>query len=482
MKNLLLLFTLCLTLNLSAQNNPPGSSPIQQQLSVLNKGGFLSSDDFKIQEDYFKPNGLSASITSQRKSPTDAIQLQDSIYNWGWDSSLNDWIINSKTTDIIYDANNNISSYIGSEWDGLDWVKTSEYTYTYDANHNPTSNIKRSWNGVSWQNDNQDIYAYDANNNLLSYTSQNWNGTDWVNSIRYSYTHNENNDLTSGLFEKWENDAWENNIQQMTTYDANFNKIHYLFQLWENNAWENNQQTTTSYDENNNAVLAIKEIWDGSSWVNNLQSTFEYDAANNLTSEENLTWNGVDWQYQSYLTYIYDTGNKLISGLRHFWNGVGWEPNRKYLYAYDSHDNLIVYDIQEFTGTWESVERSSYNFDENDFQVYEVFKIFDLSGVVLYGDSTHYYYRTITAIGDVLPGLDQITISPNPAIDLVTISSDNEINGISAFSLLGKQIYTTEKTDNIQSNEIDISTWPSGIYLVQVREGDNLCTRKLVVQ
>jgi hypothetical protein len=101
--------------------------------------------------------------------------------------------------------------------------------------------------------------------------------------------------------------------------------------------------------------------------------------------------------------------------------------------------------------------------------------------MVLFGDSTHYYYRTITAIGDVLHGFNQVAISPNPANDLVMIASENEINGLSVYSLMGHQIYAAEKTSTLQTNEIDISTWPAGIYLVRIKEGDRYITKKLVI-
>ena len=172
MKQLLLLSTLCLALNLSAQNNPPVTSPIHQQLSNLRNKVIITLDDLKIKEDQFNPTGrLSESLTPQKKSPTDAIQLQDSIYTWTWDSALSDWAFYTKTTDITYDANNNINSFTGAVWDGLAWVIEYQYTYTYDANHNPTSYIRRLWDGQSWVNHGQTTYEYDANYNLLSYTS-----------------------------------------------------------------------------------------------------------------------------------------------------------------------------------------------------------------------------------------------------------------------------------------------------------------------
>jgi hypothetical protein len=510
MQKLLLLSTLCLALNLSAQNNPPNNSPIHQQISDLRKQSIVNLDDFVIKPEQLKPSGrLSASLTTQRKSPTDAIQLQDSTYNWLFDQT--NWLFTSKTTNITYDANYNLSGFTDADWDGLNWVNTTQYAYTYDANNNPLTSIRRTWDGQEWQNDQQRFYGYDANNNTLSILIQDWNGTDWVGYLRYTYTYNENNDETSRLIEQWNNDAWENYLQIITTYDPNYNPIHVLSQSWQDNAWENTQQTTTTYNEQHYPFMVLVESWNGDSWVNTFQSGHLYDDNNNVTSEVFLSWNGFDWKGISFYTYTYDTNNNmitqlyqtddngvwvnneyttstydqsnnLITALLQGWDGFGWQDIKQFFYTYDGHDNLISYDIQEWWGEWYIIDRYTYHYDDNNFQNYYAYKAYDLDGVFVYGDSTHFYYRTITAIGDILPDSDQIMISPNPANDLITISSENEINGISVFNLLGKKIYATEKTSDLQTNEMDISTWPAGIYLVQIKEGDRFFTKKLVVQ
>lgn len=512
MKTLLLLSTLCLVLNLTAQNSQPAESPLHHLLSDLREGGILPIDDQKVKHDQIKPARRQfPRPTTAGKTPFDAIQLQDSTYRWRLDFLTNDWAFSTKTTDITYDANNNITGFTDSEWDGLDWVKNYQYAFTYDGNHNTTSYIRRSWDGITWQDEVQITYGYDSNNNKIFTLAQEWNGTEWEGYQRYTYTYNANNDETSRLQEQWNNDAWVNDIQQIATYDPDYNPVHILLQTWVNNSWQNTEQTTSTYDDNNNPEITLEEEWDGASWVYVFQSTFLHDAAYNLISEEYLVWNGSSWQngylytytydgnnnlftelYQygengiwinnEYTTYTYDAGNKLTIELFQMWNGSGWEDNEQFLYAYDSHDNLIAFEIQEWQNLWNYTYRYILNFDENDFLRYTVTKSFDESGIVYFGDSTHYYYRTITSIDDVLPGSEHVTISPNPASGQVTIASENEINGISVFSLLGKRIYTSEETGIHTTNEIDISTWPAGIYLVVVNEGDRFFTKNLVVQ
>ena len=179
----------------------------------------------------------------------------------------------------------------------------------------------------------------------------------------------------------------------------------------------NSSQVTFTYNAANYPTSEVNLTWDGIEWQNWYFYTYVYDANNNLISELYQTGDNTEWVNEEMTTLTYDAGNKLTTERLNFWNGVGWEPYEQYLYTYDSHDNLIGHDLQELLIEWIYVERFSYLYDENDFLVYEAYKDFELSDVVVYGDSTHYYYRTITAIGDVLPDADQVTISPNPAME-----------------------------------------------------------------
>lgn len=71
---------------------------------------------------------------------------------------------------------------------------------------------------------------------------------------------------------------------------------------------------------------------------------------------------------------------------------------------------------------------------------------------------------------------------PNPVInDLVTItSSSSDTKTVSIYNVLGKQVLN-EKVSGL-NNTVNVSKIQSGIYILKVTQGNNISTRKLVIQ
>lgn len=76
------------------------------------------------------------------------------------------------------------------------------------------------------------------------------------------------------------------------------------------------------------------------------------------------------------------------------------------------------------------------------------------------------------------------TIYPNPTSDIINIDL-NEINGkdkvrIVITDITGKQVHSSVIGDT--HNTISTSTWPKGIYMVNIVSNGNVATEKVVVQ
>lgn len=84
--------------------------------------------------------------------------------------------------------------------------------------------------------------------------------------------------------------------------------------------------------------------------------------------------------------------------------------------------------------------------------------------------------------------ISELPLYPNPNKGLFQIELKN-LNGesteIAIYDFLGKQVYHS-KENNISSRpmtkDIDLSSCPKGVYLIQVRDGKMLSTNKIVVQ
>lgn len=73
----------------------------------------------------------------------------------------------------------------------------------------------------------------------------------------------------------------------------------------------------------------------------------------------------------------------------------------------------------------------------------------------------------------------QVTLFPNPASDKVEIYMPF-IDEVNLFNLLGESVFRVKA--NREAVELDLSSFPNGIYIVQVRQLKNLFYKKLVVQ
>jgi len=91
---------------------------------------------------------------------------------------------------------------------------------------------------------------------------------------------------------------------------------------------------------------------------------------------------------------------------------------------------------------------------------------------------------TITLEGVIL-GVEDVTLNetilfPNPANKTVTITSLNSVQSIHIYNALGSEVLTMNSI-NANSQQIDISNFPSGIYLVKVLDSpNNISVKRLV--
>ncbi|WNM18708.1 choice-of-anchor B family protein [Flavobacterium capsici] len=72
---------------------------------------------------------------------------------------------------------------------------------------------------------------------------------------------------------------------------------------------------------------------------------------------------------------------------------------------------------------------------------------------------------------------NKVALAPNPANDLLTITSEVEMNTIQVFDTLGKTIYTTNLNNTLTAT-LDVSQFQKGLYFVKVND---LQVQKLMV-
>lgn len=449
MKKALLFAIFALSINAFAQNKRPSSNSLENIRGRMEDGGWITS---KINSE----NNLGKAFKHKTLKQNSLIQIFDSIYIWRWDTLSNGWEIDKRFVNMVYDANNNLTSEMVQSWNDSAWVIFFQNIFTYDTSHNQTSCLAQGWNGSGWVNASQWFYTYDANNNRITYLYQYWLNSAWVTSSQHIYTYDVNNNQTSDLMQHWNGSAWENRYQFIYTYDANSNLTSNLMQGWNSSSWINSHQYLYTYNVNHEITTYLSQIWIGSAWVNDTQGTsFTYDASHNLRSYFLQSWNGSAWVNSFKYNANYDANNNLTNNLMQSWNVNAWVNFYQNIYIYDANNFIRSYSYKD----WNSA-----------------------GSMVTSGDSTYNHFHTVAGINDLIAQEGNITIYPNPSSGKFTITSNIIISAVEIYNLLGERIYSNLKFNKQTSNEIDLLDHCNGIYVIKIYSGTKTYNRKIVVQ
>jgi len=395
-------------------------------------------------------------VKKQKFNPGKVIQVNDSIYHWKYYSG---WVLNFRDIDMVYDANNNLISYLTQYRNGNTWENSTQYTATYDDHNNLTKELKQIWrSSTTLEDSRQFLYSYDANNNLTNKTEQVWTGSAWQNYQQYLANYDAEKNPIWEIWQGWNGYEWGDNGWQYTwTYDANNNKINGLRQYFNGSTWLNDSRFINTYDDNNNLTNGLYQGWFDTIWKDQGRSFYTCDSKNNLKSILNQWLSDTVWVNTSQTLYDYDSTNNLISELAQVWNGTDYYNSWQILFAYDT-DNFMKGNSDKY-----------WIYPENGSPVY------------VQGDSTSYYYHTvITWMPDILDSSDYVF--PNPTNGKFAINSSSPVTAIEIYNLSGKRIYSDFNANQQTSKELDLTGYAKGIYIMKIYNGTKSYSRKIVIQ
>ncbi len=484
MKKSLLFAILALSVNAFAQVNPKtlplldsrGIS-MHQKLRQHDAEMFSSANHAKIP--------LHQGVGHSSREVLGQIERFDSIYMWGWDTLGAKLALQSKITDVLYNADNYPTSLTYESWNGSSWDKSLQFVYTYDANNNQTSQIFKSWTGTAWMNAFQSMFTYDANNDQITQLDQYWAGIAWLNSSYYTFTYDGNHHVLTETDQIWDGASFVNSSKYTYTYSNN-NQTSYLSQYWDDvdALWINDTQSLSTYDGNNNLTSSTYQTWNGLSWDNSSLTTYTYDGNNNQISELDQYWDGTQWVNVSKTTYTYDGFHNVTNSLTQNWNVSNFDNAGRVTNTYNGSHLLTNQLIEIWNGTtWKYSDVTFYTYGENNFISGEGSRAFDgIDNIITSGDSTHYYFKTVAATKDLIPEDESLTVSPNPSNGNFTLTSAISLGNVEIFNFLGEQVYTARKINGQTSTEINLTGIAKGIYLIVVTDGTKVTNRMVMLQ
>ena len=110
---------------------------------------------------------------------------------------------------------------------------------------------------------------------------------------------------------------------------------------------------------------------------------------------------------------------------------------------------------------------------------------FDYNAPVATNTTMNRVGTTTTATLNYSNPQNNIVIYPNPSTGIFQISSNSKatsIDVINIMSLDGRVIYTADNVNLTSGLSIDLSSQPDGMYLVQVVQGGEINTGKIIIK
>ncbi len=336
-----------------------------------------------------------------------------------------------------------------------------EYTLTYDADDNVTEMYLEN----DGNNDERILITYN-NSKVVFAESLVANGPNWDTAYRRYFNYDSNNMLVEDSVMENVNmsNVWEINTKYEYTYDVNGNIIKLktsdkddmsgVFLPWEDAhyVYNNNGQIETAiyyyYDE----VTTLMEL--------DSKDSFEYTTGfDYYTKDTYYMWDDVNttWETVAYTERTLNTQMVPAMAAGYQWDGANFTQNYEEHYTYNTNGNPIHDSVYAFTGTV---------MDEDPAYI------------------VHYYYEEYWDLSvDGQTAKAQISVYPNPATDVVTISnSSNQAMQLQLVNAMGQTVKTARTTS--AQGKLSIGDLTAGMYWLTVTDkaGNKLHQQAIVKQ
>lgn len=165
-----------------------------------------------------------------------------------------------------------------------------------------------------------------------------------------------------------------------------------------------------------------------------------------------------------------DETNKSILLIEN--NGIPYNSSNKGLLYYNVYVNNLTIPIASTTETNYEIESALIQTDSNGVVTFCIGAVYltgisELTCISIY--SPPHNIQTIEK--------DKIKIYPNPAKDLLNINSNNEIQSIKIFNILGKELSFIEV--NNKDYKMDLSDFQAGFYLISTKTENGESIQKI---
>jgi hypothetical protein len=184
----------------------------------------------------------------------------------------------------------------------------------------------------------------------------------------------------------------------------------------------------------------------------------------------------------------------MVEELFQHWEDSVWVNNNKYLSSYEGNNNLIERVTRRWTlplpGRWVYTEREIYSYDVNNNMIEYISQRMHQHPFYWENESRKLYTYIITGIEQLSDEMKTYSLSnnyPNPFNPTTTIEySTPKLSFVTlkVFDVLGREVTTIvdeEKNTGTYKVEFDGTSHGSGIYFYQLKAGDYIEAKKMIL-
>jgi len=318
---------------------------------------------------------------------------------------------------------------------GGDWDNTQKSYYEYDPEGLVVyiMNWFSSYGDTNWRNGIQEFHSYNADDLKDTIITMYWNTNhdEWFYSYRMRYYYNTDQDVIEYYRDFANNQTGDYTLNERKLYIRNMeaNEMEIIDQTYWDGVWSNWRREVDAYNENDQTISTLYQNW------------------NSL----NMIW---DTTVMDRELFEYMPDGQLSFAITQSYYII-WANGYKYSFEYDENGNSVKF----LTQNWNHSAQSWQNIHQCLYPV----------------------PQTITNTDEYNLTADHLRVYPNPAIDRVTVNS--EMSGpiiINIMNLTGQIIYQDQFTDG-NERTILLKGMNNGIYIVQVSNGENVTSSRLIV-
>jgi hypothetical protein len=375
----------------------------------------------------------------------------------------------------------------------------SKNTTTYTSlGYYTGSTVERHIDGV-WRiiSGNKLNSIFDDNGKSIGYTSSYYKDSIWVNSDSSVYQYNNAGKRIKTDSFKWENGVWVQSYMDTTIYRSNPDVVEIQWFGWDGTAWNirgkniftyaNPEKPSSRYEymhyteyeyiyyDNNQIVSRTKE------------SDIIYDEQDRRLSFNRYSFIDNNWTLVSRLHYSYDENGGHV-GTYELFNATTntWDLDTRSTISFDNHKRFIGHITEAYRNQqWSILYGNQYitTYNDNDDLEELIFKQWDSQNNTLKNIRREVYsdfqYLEVTGVANNSTKL-KVNAFPNPTTGLLTIQGDKiEKSQLQVNDLTGRTVFSKELHFGDQ-HQIDISSLPSGIYLLNLNSKNGVYTSKIV--